>query len=186
VANPGVVVWITGLPGSGKSALAEAVVRGEPGLVALRMDDLRAVATPSPAYDMRERDILYRALVHEARTLAALGHDVLIDATGNLRVWRDLARSMIPSFAEVFLRCDLATCRAREEARSERRGAPAHIYARGDAGAPVPGLGAPYEEPLRPELLLDTARLSLDEEVAAVRALLGRARVSTPPDPLLQ
>ncbi|MEJ2183723.1 MAG: adenylyl-sulfate kinase [Nitrospirota bacterium] len=169
----GRALWITGIPGSGKSALARALAEELPGLVVLRMDDLRKVATPEPTYSEEERDVLYRALVFTASTLAGLGHDVLIDATGNLRRWRELARALIPRFAEVYLRCPLKVARAREASRAGEGGAPPDIYKKGEEGWPVPGFTAPYEEPLHPELTLQSESLSLREEAARVRRLLG-------------
>jgi adenylylsulfate kinase len=172
----GIAIWITGLPGSGKSALAEGLKAAEPGLVLLGMDELRRIATPEPSYSESERDVLYRSLVFTAGTLASLGHDVVIDATGNLRRWRGLARETISSYAEVYLNCPLEVCMQREGARRERRGAPGEIYAKGEKGWPVPGVSAPYEEPLAPELTLDTGRMGVDEGVARVRELLGKLR----------
>lgn len=169
----GMALWITGLPGCGKSALADGLKREFPSFVVLRMDALREVATPEPSYSEDERDLLYRSLVFTARTLAGLGHCVIIDATGNLRKWRDLARRLIPGYAEVYLKCPLRLSREREEARHVRRGAPGDIYRKGEAGWPVPGLGAPYEEPLEPELSLDSSALSVEEEVKAVREFLS-------------
>ncbi|NJD56123.1 MAG: adenylyl-sulfate kinase, partial [Nitrospirae bacterium] len=97
----GKVVWLTGLPGSGKSTVADAVKQLRPHIVILRMDELRKVVTPVPTYSEEEREMVYRCIVYLAAILSGLGHDVIIDATGNLRRWRDLARELIPSFAEV-------------------------------------------------------------------------------------
>ena len=175
--SAGRVVWITGLPGSGKSAVTSALGRLRPGLVILRMDDLRGLATPKPTYSRGERDILYRALIYAARTLAGLGHDVVIDATGNLRVWRELARKEMPgAFAEVYLKCPLSVAMEREKKRMKRRGAPRGIYAKGKSGWPVPGLTAPYEEPLSPELAIETDRTGVRAAARLVDGLLRRMR----------
>lgn len=167
------VLWLTGLPGSGKSTVADNIAKLNANIVILRMDDLRKVVTPDPTYSPEEREIVYRSLVFLAKILSGLGHDVIIDATGNLRKWRDLARSIIPSFLEIYLRCPQATCVAREEHRRETRGAPAHIYQKGRAGWPVPGLTVPYEEPLNPELIIDTDKVSADEATAAIQRLIA-------------
>ncbi|HDY70131.1 MAG TPA: adenylyl-sulfate kinase, partial [Nitrospirae bacterium] len=45
------VVWITGLPGSGKSSIAEALKGRHPGFVILRMDEMRKIVTPEPTYN---------------------------------------------------------------------------------------------------------------------------------------
>lgn len=173
----GLVVWITGLPGSGKSTVAEGVKMRVPGIVILRMDELRKTVTPEPSYSDEERDLVYRALVYTAKTLADLGHNVIIDATGNLRKWRDLARQLIPRYAEVYLICRLETCAGRERTRRDTHSAPKDIYQKGAAGWPVPGLQAPYEEPLAPELAIDTEATPVEESVRLIGDLIA-ARLS--------
>ena len=170
----GKVVWITGLPGSGKSAIARALRKKRPRIAVLQMDELRRLATPAPSYSESERDIVYRALVYTAKTLSGLGQDVAIDATGNLRRWRELARKEISPFAEVYLKCPLSVSMEREKKRMKRRGAPAHIYAKAKTGWPVPGVSAPYEEPEKPELVIETDRMGITESARLVDGLLRR------------
>jgi adenylylsulfate kinase len=170
----GTVLWITGLPGSGKSTIADAVKRLMPHIVVLRMDEMRKIVTPQPAYSDEEREIVYRAMVFCARTLASLGHDVIIDATGNRRKWRILARNLVPSFAEIYLKCPLEKCREREQQRQHRHGAPKAVYQKGDAGRPVPGVNVPYEEPLNPEVSIDTSSVSAGESAAIVLDFLQK------------
>ncbi|MDA8388034.1 MAG: adenylyl-sulfate kinase [Nitrospiraceae bacterium] len=171
----GRVVWITGLPGSGKSAVSRALRKRRARLVILQMDELRRLATPRPTYSVSERDILYRALVYAARTLSGLGHDVAIDATGNLRRWRELARAEIPgAFAEVYLKCPLSVTMEREKRRIMRRGAPRGVYAKAKKGWPVPGLAAPYEEPRHPELVIETDKTGVAAAAHLVDGLLRR------------
>jgi adenylylsulfate kinase-like enzyme len=51
----------------------------------------------------------------------------------------------------------------REQERVERHGAPGGIYKKGAEGWPVPGLIVPYEEPLNPEVTIDTEKTSVKE-----------------------
>jgi len=156
-------VWITGLPGSGKSVISDAIKKRHPQCVILRMDEVRKIITPEPTYSDTERDIVYRSIVYLARKLTELGHDVIIDATGNLRKWRELARELIPKYREIYLRCPIELCMERERDRRETHGAPRDIYRKGAAGWPVPGLSALYEEPLNPEIVADTDKESVEE-----------------------
>jgi adenylylsulfate kinase len=170
----GLVLWITGLPGSGKSTIADGIKKHFPDFVILRMDELRKIVTPKPTYSEDEREMVYRTIVYTARTLSVLNHNVIIDATGNMRRWRDLARQLIPNFAEIYLKCSIEVCTEREISRKETRGAPKDIYKKGKAGWPVPGIQAPYEEPLNPELTIETDTASIEEAVSVICSFLSR------------
>jgi len=164
----GMAIWITGLPGSGKSSIADAIKASHPDFVILRMDDLRKTVTPEPVYSAAEREIVYRSLVYLARKLTELGHTVLIDATGNMRRWRELARELIPRFTEIYLKCPIEECISRERQRQETRGAPKGIYKKGEQGWPVPGINVPFEESLSPEIIIDTGSTSVNEAVELI------------------
>ena len=170
------VIWLTGLPGSGKSTIASALKERLPDAEILRMDELRRIVTPEPSYSDTEREFVYRSLVFAAKTLYELGHTVVIDATGNRRSWRELARELIPDFSEIYLRCPLELCMEREKKRGETHGAPRDIYKKGMAGAPVPGVQAPYEEPKDPELIIDADKVSPEEAAEKIAALIGERR----------
>ena len=168
----GLALWITGLPGSGKSTLADAIKKSYPPFIILRMDEFRKVVTPAPAYSDFERDIVYRSLVYLAKIMTGQGHNVIIDATGNLRRWRTLARRLIPKYAEIYLKCPLEVAMKRERKRTYTHKAPKGIYKKGAKGWPVPGIQAPYEEPKKPELTIETDRLSVNESVKIIKKLI--------------
>lgn len=154
-------VWVTGLPGSGKSVVSEALLLllEENGVRAqlLSSDRLRKVMTPQPTYSLAERDVVYGSLVYIAELLTRNGVNVVIDATGNLRRYRDQARKQIPRFIEVYLKCPIDVCVERERKRERTYFAPRKIYSKALKGqaSTVPGIGQPYEEPLNPEVVLD-------------------------------
>lgn len=163
------MVWITGLPGSGKSTVSKALIsllktkRTDAQL--LSSDTLRKVMTPQPTYSLKERDSVYATLLFIANLLNENGVNVVIDATGNLRRYRENARRVIPEFMEVYLLCPLDICMDRETKRRKTHHAPSRIYARAIKGTAttVPGVGQPYEPPLRPEITLDTIHYTPEE-----------------------
>jgi adenylylsulfate kinase len=169
-------IWITGLPGSGKSAIARAAAAelrrlGRP-VTVLELDEIRKSLTPEPRYTEGERDGVYHALAFFAFLLTEAGMPVIIDATAHRRVWRDRARAAIPHFAEVQLVCPLEVCQERERTRPVGH-APRDIYrqaARPDAT--VPGVNVPYETG-EPELTIDT---SVEPMSSAVARVVGLAR----------
>jgi adenylylsulfate kinase len=177
-------IWITGPPGSGKSALAReaaATLRrlGEP-VTVLELDEIRAVLTPRPAYSAGEREAVYRGLAWMAGLLVEAGAPVIVDATAHRRAWRERARRAIPRFAEVQLVCPSDVCRARERTRQGSH-APPGIYAQaGRPGATVPGVDVPYEPAAAPELLLDTVAEEVPEAAGRIVALARRLRAGGP------
>lgn len=165
-------VWFTGLPGSGKTAISSraAAVLKKNGIdiKLLQLDEIRRVLTPVPKYTDEERDIVYASLAYMAKLLTECGRNVFIDATANRRKYRDAARKIMPQFAEVYVRCPVELCMERE-ARRKAVFSPKGIYkksARG--GATVPGVNVPYEEPLKPEILIDSDKMKPDESARKV------------------
>lgn len=153
---------MTGLPGSGKSATSHELIKllNAKGIRAqlLSSDSLRKVMTPQPTYALEERDNVYATLVHAAKLLTMNGINVIIDATGNLRRYREKARKNIPTFKEVFLTCPLNVCIEREKNRKRAYHAPRKIYSTARKISTVPGIGQPYEPPQKPELMIDTTK----------------------------
>jgi adenylylsulfate kinase len=162
-------VWLTGLPASGKSAIARELQTrlAEAGLAVevLESDVVRHVMTPLPSYTSEERRLFYRALAFCGSRLVAHGVSVIFDATANLRAYRDLARTMIPHFIEVAVACPLDVCRQRDYKGTYRLGAEGK-------STTVPGLQEPYEPPMYAELELDTARLKPGEAAAKLMEAL--------------
>ena len=121
--------------------------------------------TPEPTYSETERNMVYAAIAFVAKLLTENHVNVVVDATGNRRRYRENARKMIPEFIEAYVRCPLETCIDRESKRRRRFLAPKDIYTRGLSGeaSTAPGLGAPYEEPLHPEVTVDSDHTSPEE-----------------------
>ncbi|MBS7610154.1 adenylyl-sulfate kinase [Candidatus Bathyarchaeota archaeon] len=160
IPEKGWALWITGLPSSGKSTLARAVLRrlAELGVRAqiLESDELRRVLTPQASYSEEERDRFYEALVYIGRLLVENGVNVIFDATANKRRYRDLGRQEIGKFMEVYAKCPLSVCISRDA-----KG----IYkaAMGGKAYTVPGIQAPYEEPENPDVVVETDKETPEE-----------------------
>jgi adenylylsulfate kinase-like enzyme len=129
---------------------------------------LRAILTPHAIYEAAERDQFYRALVAIAALLTQNGCNAVIAATGSQRAYRQWGRAQLPRFAEVWVRCEPAVCRARD---------PKGLYARAATGeaATLPGVGAGYEPPDTADIVVDTDQLTIDG--AATRMVAEMAQL---------
>ena len=161
-------VWLTGLSGSGKSAIArelrERLHARAVDAAVLESDVMRTQVTPLPKYDEPERDLFYGALVALGAFLAGAGRPVLFDATANRRRYRDAARQAIARFAEVYVDTPLEVCRARD---------PKGLY-RDRKITALPGRQAAYEPPLVPEMVVHGAEGTPAEAAEKILAFLGR------------
>lgn len=171
----GWVVWITGLPGSGKTVrgkeLLKKLEQQNVKVEYLRMDEIRKILTPERKYTEEERDHAYRALVLIGKFLTENGVNVIIDATGHRKVWRELARELIPNFAEVYVKCPLEICIERESKRKDNL-LVSNLYKKAmkringektDSVGQMVGIDVPYEEPENPDLIIDSEKLSIKE-----------------------
>jgi adenylylsulfate kinase len=164
-------VWLTGLSGSGKSAIARELflqlhARGVDAAV-LESDVMRTQLTPFPRYDEADRNFFYSCLFRFGELIVSQGRPVVFDATANRRAYRDAARAAIARFAEVFVDTPAEVCAARDTKGLYRA-------AREGSLKTLPGVQAAYEPPLAPELVVRGDRGTPAEAAEAIIALLER------------
>ena len=150
------VCWITGLPASGKTTLAERVRERLPGAVVLDGDALRPLLT-GQGYGRADRDAFYEAVARLAALIAAQGIPVLVAATAHARAHRDRARALAPRFLEVHVRTPRDACERRDAKGLYRRALAGELTA-------LPGVGVAYEPPEHPDVV---AEGGLDEGAEA-------------------
>jgi adenylylsulfate kinase len=167
----GAVVWLTGLPGSGKSTIARSAEQmlHDHGLqtVTLDGDNIRLGLCSDLGFSDADRDENVRRVAETAKLFLDQGNVVIVALVSPARRAREKVKEVIPAddFLEVYCRCPLSVC--------ERRDPKGH-YARAKQGDILnfTGLSARYEEPLEPALLLSTDMESAEESVRRLTKLV--------------
>ncbi len=170
----GAILWFTGLSGSGKSTVAHEVearlcARGVRTYV-LDGDNLRHGLNRNLGFSPEDREENIRRAGEVARLFLDAGIVVLVSLISPFRADRDRVREAVEPgrFTEIHVACGLEECERRD---------PKGLYRRARAGE-IPeftGLSSPYEEPLRPEIVLRTDRESLSESAERVISWLEAA-----------
>lgn len=170
--HKGAVVWLTGLSGAGKSTIAvnleKQLFDADFNVMLLDGDSVRQGLCSDLGFSDQDRQENNRRLAELATLLAGQGIIVIAAFISPFRAQRELARNLAGDmpFMEVLVDCSLERCKERDT-----KG----LYAKAEAGEikKFTGIDSPYERPLKPELLLDTEAMSVEE---CVEALLGEVK----------
>jgi len=170
-------VWLTGIPGSGKSTIAKELVNElnnrNINVQILRLDEIRKIVTPKPDYSEKERDIVYRALAMMAKFLYDNKINVVIDATAHKREYRDLARNLMKNFFEIYVKCTPEVAAMRESSRIQNL-VQKDLYKKAKEGKiQLPGINMLYEKPKNPELIIDSEKFSQKDAAATIIKILN-------------
>ena len=159
----GIVIWLCGLSGSGKSTIANAAERilHQQGraTVILDGDNIRSGLNSNLGFSDEDRLENVRRIAEVARLFSQQGVIVLVSAITPHGLLRDVARGILGrDFFEVYVKATYDTCEQRDV-----KG----LYAKAARGevANFTGKDSSFEEPMQPELVIDTESSDLDESV---------------------
>jgi adenylylsulfate kinase len=167
----GAVVWLTGLPGSGKSTIADATERY---LYALGMqtalldgDNIRLGLCADLGFSEADRNENVRRVAETAKLFLECGTVVIVALVSPIRNTREQIKQFLNAddFLEIYCCCPSIVCQGRD---------PKGHYARATRGEihEFTGVSSGYEEPLAPTLLLHTDKQSVEQSVEALTKLI--------------
>jgi len=163
----GCVVWFTGLSGSGKSTLANAVAyllhEREHHTYVLDGDNVRHGLNKNLGFSPEDREENIRRVGEVSKLFVDAGTIVMTAFISPYRADRDQARDLIidDRFVEVYVECPLDVCEERD---------PKGLYKKARTGEikEFTGISAPYEEPLKSEVVVNTSELTIIESAQKV------------------
>jgi len=169
----GFVIWLTGLPASGKTTIArkleEELKKRGLKVEVLDGDEVRRWLSPEAGFSREDRERHLKRVAYVSHLLARNGVVVIASFVSPYRSTRDFARQLIGDFVEVYVMCPLETCIKRD---------PKGLYQKALSGKikDMTGIQDVYEEPLNPEVVVNTEMQNPDECVKRIMSKLLELR----------
>lgn len=168
----GLVIWLTGLSSSGKSTIAVELecTLLDKGYLAyiLDGDNIRHGLNKDLGFSPDDRKENIRRVGEAAKLFCDANIITIVAFISPYRVDRDKVRALLKEgeFVEVHVKCPVSVCETRD---------PKGLYKKAKAGEiqEFTGISAPYEEPLTPEVTLDTSILPVEDSVKTIFTFLG-------------
>ena len=173
IKQKGVTIWLTGLSGSGKSTIAveleHALLENSHQAYILDGDNIRHGLNKNLGFSPEDRSENIRRIGEVARLFTDANIITITAFISPYRQDRENARKLQKDgeFIEVYVKCPLDVCEQRDT-----KG----LYKKARAGEvkEFTGISAPYEEPLNPEITIDTSKLSVEESTKAILSYLEK------------
>jgi len=174
--HKGAVIWCTGLSGAGKSTLAKGLVNSlfAKGCQVMMLDgdNVRHGLCGDLGFNDQDRSENIRRVGETARLFYEQGNIVICTFISPFHEDRDFVRSIMPdgAFHEIFIKCDLSVCKRRD---------PKGLYKKAEAGEikDFTGIDSPYEDPLNPEVVVETDIHSVESIVTQLETYLRERRI---------
>ena len=163
----GATLWLTGLSGSGKSTIAveleHALIENKHQAFILDGDNIRHGLNKNLGFSPEDRTENIRRIGEVAKLFTNANIITIAAFVSPYREDRENVRNLLDNgeFIEIYVKCSLDVCEARDT-----KG----LYKKARAGEvkDFTGISAPYEEPLNPELTIDSSKLSIEESTRSI------------------
>lgn len=163
--SSGITLWFTGIPSSGKSAIARRVrdLLADRGLPVELLDgpEVRQSLSRGLGFTREDREENVRRIGYVAQLLSRNGVIAICAAVSPYRATRDEIRGHVTNFVEIYVECPVPVAESRDTEG---------LYAKARAGVidDFTGVSDPYEPPEKPEVHIHSDRESIDQAAAKV------------------
>ena len=160
----GFCIWLTGLSASGKTTIAQGLLKrfkNERHIEAMDGDEIRKGLSRDLGFSKEDRNEHNHRVIFCSKLLARNGVIVIVALISPYRETRAYAKQEIPNMMEVFVKAPIEVCIERD---------PKGLYKRALAGeiTQFTGIDDPYEEPLNPDLIVETDKETPEESVQKI------------------
>lgn len=167
-------IWLTGLPKSGKAEIAlgiVAILRNQKiPVVHLEEEELKETLSYDLGRNNYDRDKHILRMIHVCYHITANGILNIASSSSAKRKMRNYARNLIGNFSEIYVKCPVDICIERDNGEYF-----------GDINLKnynnLIGTDIPYEEPTRPQLILDTEHDSIEENIKKLIQYLKKRKI---------
>ncbi len=164
-SNKGIVIWLTGLPCSGKTTISKELEKyfKEKNLPIQRLDGdvVRETISKDLGFSKKDRDINIERLSYVAQMLSENGVNVVSAFVSPYQEVRDFARELCENFVEVYVKCDIEECKRRDVKGMYEKALKGEIK-------DFTGVDDPYEPPKNPEVVVDTEKEEIEKSVEKI------------------
>jgi len=158
-------LWLTGLPASGKTTLAKALyeifkTNGNK-VIWLDGDKMRQTISKDLGFSKKDRIENIKRIAHLAQKLNEEGAFVIVSAIAPYKEMRQIIREIVNNYIEVYVKCPLEICKKRD---------PKGLYKKAEKGEikNFTGIDDPYEEPKKPDLIIETHLIKPEEAIKII------------------
>ncbi len=162
--DKGFCIWLTGLSGSGKTTIAQKLAETFKSTRYIELmdgDEIRKGLSRDLGFSKDDRNEHNRRVIFCSKLLSRNGVIVVVALISPYRETRAYAKETIPNTYEVYVKAPLEVCMQRD---------PKGLYQKAIAGEikNFTGIDDPYEEPLEPDLIVETDKETVDESVTKI------------------
>jgi len=167
------IIWMTGLPCSGKTTIAKKLLEHIPNLAILDGDEMRELLSPNEDFSRNGIISHNKKVVNIAKLLLNHNVPVCVSKISPFVENREDARKVLTNynFLEVYVKCSIDSCEKRDVRGMYKKARDGEI-------SNFIGIHVTYEPPTKPELVVDTENSVIDDSVQKILDYIDKNKLS--------